>query len=110
MDQILIIISSLILGVISGWHLREYIAAWRVRQLLNEYEKTTEKAQENLIPIKLEKHSDTYYVYGKDGKFLAQANSQEDLEDTLIEKFPGKQFAATPENLREMGFIKNVDK
>lgn len=109
MEQILIVVISLGVGFVCGWQTREVIAAWRVRQLLKEYQETTVKANENLIPIKLEKHSDTYYVYGKDGQFLAQATSQENLETVLMEKFPGKQFAATPENLKEMGFIKNVD-
>ena len=104
MEQIIIGIVIFIVGIFAGWTLREYIAAWRVKHILKEYEDNLGIAKEKLIPITIEEHSGVYFVYDADGKFMVQANDRESLETALMDKYPGKLFAVTPENLRELGF------
>ena len=106
MEQLIILaVVSLFVGLYLGWKVREVVAARRVAQLVQEYEQTTKEViNESVVPVTIEKHSGNYYVYQADGKFIAQAETRELLEDALIEKFPGKYFSVTPENLKEVGF------
>ena len=104
MEQIIIGLGLLIVGVVVGWKGRESFAAWRVKHILKEYEDTIGVAKEKLIPITIEEHSGVYFVYDVDGQFMAQASDRETLETTLMEKYPGKLFAVTPENLKKLGF------
>jgi len=58
------------------------------------------------IQITIEKHGDMIYVYNKETKqFMAQGKTQGELEKILLEKFPGKRFAASESDL-EAGFSK----
>jgi hypothetical protein len=35
---------------------------------------------------------------------MAQGTNRKELEDNLDKRYPGKRFAATPDNLKEIGF------
>ena len=61
--------------------------------------------KEDFIPIQIEKHHDIFYVYNiKSKRFMAQGETREILENNLAKNFPDKQFAALPQNLKEVGF------
>lgn len=94
-------------GFIWGWFARERSAVKRLQQMVAEDPKATVDKLEklNLIPIVIEQHNDTYYVYSvKDRTFMAQGKTKDVLEDNLAKRYPGKKFAALPENLKEIGF------
>lgn len=94
-------------GFIWGWFAREHQAVKRIKQLQESSPANTiDKLEKlNLIPIKIEQHNDTYYVYSvKDKTFMAQGKTKDLLEDNLAQRYPGKRFAALPENLKEIGF------
>lgn len=89
-----------------GWTAREKYAERRLNQLLDETQNHIAKSiSENLIRIEIERHNNRFYVYDmKDKSFLAQGTDQSEVEQILMERFPGKRFAATQDNLNEMGF------
>jgi hypothetical protein len=107
MDIIISLIVGVILfslGVNLGWYLREKAAERIVNNILKEMENTPTQDEE-FINIIIEKHNDTYYVYGKDdNSFLGQAPSRNELEKILGDRFPGKRFMADTANLKEVGF------
>ncbi len=110
MDEFFSIFIVFSLGFILGWVLREEIAKRRVdylmKQLGEELEDVAEAAKD-LINIKIELHSGQYYVFNKEtDEFMAQAPTRNELEDALAKRYPDKRFAATPENLKEVGFAK----
>lgn len=107
MGEFLSIFAVFILGFILGWVLREEMAKRRVDALLNQLGSELETVAKDLINIKIEQHSGMYYVFNKEtDEFMAQAPTRQELEDSLAERYPEKRFAATPENLKEVGFSK----
>lgn len=110
MEEFVSIFFIFTLGFVFGWVLREEMAKRRVdylmKQLGEELEDVAEVAKD-LINIKIELHSGQYYVFNKDtDEFMAQAATRKELEDALAKRYPEKRFAATPENLKEVGFAK----
>jgi hypothetical protein len=106
-DDLGIYLLFLVVGFVWGWFAREQQAVKRIKQMVEENpEATIDKVEAmGLIPIKIEQHNDTYYVYSvKDKTFMAQGKTKELLEDNLAKRYPGKRFAALPENLKEIGF------
>jgi hypothetical protein len=102
---IIILVIGVLCGVAFGWNLREYVASAKLSKLLDQMEQDNQNLSEVLIPIIIEKHNDEYFVYDlKDKTFMAQGQTRWHLEKCLNDKFPGKTFAASPENLKEMGF------
>lgn len=95
-----------VLGFIQGWRMRELYAVKKLDELLNKVEQEVdEEIKESIIPITIEKHQDTYFVYGvNDNQFIAQGNNRWELEKNLETRYPGKKFAASNENLKEVGF------
>lgn len=92
-------------GYAVGWAVREITAMRKVNKVLNNILiETRKELEETLILITIEKHQDKFFVYNmKDNSFMAQGNNIEELEEELSQKYPGKRFAASPENLKEMG-------
>lgn len=110
-DDLAFYLLFLFFGFVWGWFARERQAVKRVQAMLDEHpENTIDKLEKaNLIPIKIEQHNDTYYVYSvKDRTFMAQGATKDILEDNLAKRFPGKKFAALPENLKEIGFYNDT--
>jgi hypothetical protein len=105
MEELFIYLVIFALGFAFGWTSREAAAKRRVEQFVKQLESEEDQSDE-LIRIKIEKHSDVYYVYADadNGEFMAQGASMKELEDALAKRYPEKKFAATPENLKEMGF------
>ena len=92
-----------------GWHLREL---WAIRQVKMLESFVDERLQQELeeikkkhLPIKIEKTDSGYFVYSlPDNTFMAQGVDRKELELNLDKRYPGKKFAAHPDNLKEVGF------
>jgi hypothetical protein len=107
MSEFLSILGVFALGFILGWVLREEMAKRRVDYIMKQLGEDLEQIADELIQIKIERHSGQYYVFDKEtDEFMAQATTREELEDSLAKRYPEKRFAATPENLKEVGFAK----
>lgn len=108
--EILLCIFFLVVGIVWGWNARGNYARKRLDMLLKHAEETQEPQEEAPIPIIIEKHNDTFYVYGKDDNtFMAQGNTRWHLEKNLEKRYPGKKFGASPENLKEIGFVNDTN-
>jgi hypothetical protein len=107
MEDFLSIFGVFALGFILGWILREEMAKRRVDYIMKQLGEDLENVASELIQIKIELHSGQYYVFNKEtDEFMAQAPTRAELEDSLAARYPEKRFAATPENLKEVGFAK----
>jgi len=105
MEECLILIG----GFVLGWIVREWLALYRMHQMVDQFEihvkEQIETELENMIPITIEEHADGFYVYQKDeGVFMAQGKDRKELEINLERRYPGKKFAAQTSNLQEVGF------
>lgn len=90
-----------------GWTSRERYAVRILKDFLEKNEEALEEKDETLIPITIEVHNDTFYVYSmNDNSFMAQGKTRKELEENLVSRYPQKHFAATTANLKEVGFIK----
>lgn len=103
------IIAVAVYGVIcffGGWVARERAAERRLNEIMDGVtEHVKDQVEKSLIHIKIEYHSGVYYVYNmKDNSFMGQGSTRKELEETLASKYPDKSFAATHENLVEVGF------
>lgn len=74
---------------------------------LNSFEdQLTKMAEEDVIPVKIERENNILYVYKEsDGLFLAQGKSLEEIRDLLTKRFPGKRIIASQENVKDAGLI-----
>ena len=104
------IIAVAVYGVIcffGGWVARERVAEQRLNQIMEHVsEHVQDEVKKSVLHIKIEHHNGMYYVYNlKDHSFMAQGSTREELEKSLASKYPEKSFAATHENLLEVGFV-----
>lgn len=99
--EILIAIFAGVIVFYAGWKAREVHAMRSVGMLLEEMNETMfHEFKSKVIDITVEKSGDFLYVYRKDnGTFLAQGTDMDKLSDILSEKFPGKLFNCSPEDL-----------
>jgi hypothetical protein len=94
-------LSAIAGGIIFGWYAREWYAMRKVEKLMDSFgDNMLDEFKKKVIDITIEKSGDLFYVYRKDdGTFLAQGTDIEKLSDILVEKFPGKLFNCSPEDL-----------
>jgi len=88
-----------------GWHAREYHATRVISRAMEEFtEDTIAEFKAMVITIKVEEDSNgDLFVYRKDdGSYLAHGKTKKQLEDILNEKFPGKLFNATGEDMEKL--------
>jgi hypothetical protein len=109
--EIILMLLVMVVCFVSGWIAREAAAARRIDRLLEsvqvDIKEKIDEELENLIPIKIEYDNNTFFVYNNDDhSFMAQGASRKELENNLEKRYPGKRFAARPENLKEVGFNK----
>lgn len=102
-DSIYLII--LVIGIIIGWNMREALARRRVERVLNEMtQDSIESILENIINVRCEFHDDgLIFIYDREkGTYLGHAENAEKLTTMMTEKFPGKYFNVTPEDLEKL--------
>lgn len=91
----------LVVAFTAGWYVREWHAVRTVNKLTEDMsEKIVDEFKKSVINITVEEQDGILYIYSKDGTFLAQGKTMEELEDILQKKFPGKFFNASPEDLK----------
>lgn len=90
------------LGFIIGWWAREKYAMHVVSTIVKKAkEEYLEDVKSSVVNVLVEKANDVFYIYAKeDGTFLAQGKNIDELTDILNERFPGKMFNVTPEDLK----------
>lgn len=95
-----------VLSFFAGWVARERTAIRRMDEVLEQTTENVKKhIRENVIRIKIEQEKGHFYVYDLDkNTFMAQGKDRQELEQRLVEKYPGKTFAAEESNLVEVGF------
>lgn len=93
------------LGFFLGWNAREFQAKMRIKRYLKEMQsEIIEDVKKDVINITVDfADSGEIFIYKKeDGSYLGHAKTLKELEDTLCEKFPGKLFNASPEDLAKL--------
>ncbi len=102
--EYLIIIAFGIACFFTGWRMREVHAERVMSKMVDDIsEKTLQEFKSNVINILVEDHDGQFFVYKKDdGSYLAHGENKSILEDILNEKFPGKMFNASQEDLRKL--------
>jgi hypothetical protein len=105
--EILMFLFAMAFCIWFGWRMREEIAKHKMQKFIKYAQQMQEDdLPDNYIRVVIEKHNDTFFVYEEENKtFMAQANSKDDLDKSLRERFPGKMFAVKEENLIEVGFL-----
>ncbi len=102
----LILFLVAVVSFVWGWNTRERVAIRQSDRFFENLVKKEIEEQENLIRIKIEKHNGMLFAYHSENSlFIAQANGKEELEEILKQKFPGRRFGCSEENLKEGGFI-----
>ena len=87
-----------LLGALYGWNVHERFMDRKFNEVLGAVSKTI---NENVIHINIEKHDGMIYIYDKETKnFMAQGKTRDEVESVLAEKFPGKKFASSTEELK----------
>lgn len=100
MEEYLYYFITFISGLYVGWCLREGVAFYNIRKTLNA---AAETAANIYIPIKVELDASHIYVYNKDtSEYLASAQTASELESILSNKYPGKLFSASTEDLLKL--------
>lgn len=101
--EIIIALGSLLIGFFWGWHSREAYAT----RVLNKFLKIVEEKEQeddDLIQLTLEKDGDCLFAYDKKtSAFLAKGVDKDSLEKELLEKFSGKRFGCSVDNLKKVG-------
>lgn len=91
----------LVVAFTAGWYVREWYAMRIVNKLTQDMsEKIVDEFKKNVINITVEEQDGVLYIYSKEGTFLAQGKTMQELEEILEKKFPGKFFNASPEDLK----------
>lgn len=104
METLIFYVVLAVVFFIIGWKAREYHAVRMMNILISKAtEESYNQFKSNMIDIRVEAHDDQLFVYRKDdGSYLAHARTKFDLEAMLLEKFPGKLFNASQEDLQKL--------
>ena len=106
MDYILICIACFLFGYWLSNFVRDVKERMEIKKLEDGITERLEKFREKVIPSRIEEENGVLYLYNSDtNEFLGQANSFEQLENAMMEKFPGKLFNVPKEELSK--FIKD---
>lgn len=102
--ELLVLFVALIIGIIAGWYIREYMAFRVLNTMLSKIETEKEKQLENSMRIKIEKHNGHLYVYeAETDKFLGQAETVAELDKYLSKQYPGVKFFVKENDLDAIG-------
>jgi hypothetical protein len=98
---ILVGIFLYIFGFKRGYEFREKEARQKISDTLDSLE---EDFISSLIRVRVEKVNNYLFVYNdKTNEFMAQGKTEEELSEILKQRYPGKRFAASENNLKEVG-------
>ena len=107
MEIILLVVFTFVvwvMGAVSGWNAREKHARKITQQFLETMQQSVQE-DDSVIHITIEKHNNVFYVYDRDtNEFMAQGNTQSEVETNLRKRFPGKTFGCAESVLTETGF------
>lgn len=96
----LIPILTFIVGLLIGWKYREHTAIKNINAVM-EAAHHAEKA--SVIYIKIERVDGQIFVYNRDtSEYMAHAMNRELLEKMLKDKYPGKTFGASTEDIGKL--------
>lgn len=88
-----------LLGAVFGWSRHEEYVNNRMNNIIKHMHAEIKK---DVIEITIENHNGMIYIYNKDTKsFMAQGSTRQEVEKILLDKFPGKKFAADPREIEE---------
>ena len=77
--------------------------------LVQRLSQEMKEVKSNVMLVTIEKHGDMFLVYEKDtNKFLTQSTDQKELGENLKRMFPNKRFAASHQNMREVGYDESI--
>lgn len=108
MDIILYLL-GLVVAFVWGYRFREHLAAKKMDNLVQRLSQEMEEVKSNVMLVTIEKHGDMFLVYEKDtNRFLTQSTDQKELGDNLKKLFPNKRFAASHQNMREVGYDESI--
>jgi hypothetical protein len=98
-----LILTLVLVGVFfSGWKAREMLAMRTINALIAQAEES--EANLKAIKVKVEKHSDQFFVHREDdGTFMAQGKNMDELDKALRNRFPDTRFLIQEDNLKELG-------
>lgn len=97
MIELFYILVFFIIGFILGWKYREFVAIKTINNVIEHIEKN------NVIHIKIENVDGQLFVYNKNtSEYMAHASNRHSLENLLKEKFPGKTFGTTSEDIKKL--------
>lgn len=107
MELLIVFIMVAAIAFLFGWKARE----WQATRIMNKFSEQyannlVESFKKDVVDITVEHTDGSFFVYNRtDGTYLAHAESKTKLEDILCEKFPGKMFNATPEDLEKLNTL-----
>jgi len=102
MDPILLDFLTYVFFFWLGWNCRELRAYMWLRKNGSFVEEEEEK-DVNQVQIIVDIKDDMIFIYERDTlQYLAHGKDHEVIEKMLIEKFPGKTFAASPQDLLKL--------
>lgn len=94
-----------LMGAVSGWNARERHARKITEHFLENMQQSLQQHDENVIQITIEKHNNVFYVYDREtNEFMAQGSTQNEVENNLKKRYPGKTFGCPESVLSETGF------
>jgi hypothetical protein len=98
MDLLISFAAVLVFGFVIGWWFREFVAAIRIKQLIESVD-----VSNDVVRIRMERVDGMIYIYNMEtNEFMAQGETRNVVERNLKKRFPDTVFAATDENLREV--------
>lgn len=98
-------VAAFYVGWGAGWKGRER----RAVQVLHHYQQMMEEQQPQYerVEIRVERVDDMFYVYkAESGEFLAQGRDHAEIEQKLKARFTNTLFVASPDHLKEIGYVK----
>lgn len=108
MDTILYLL-GLVVAFVWGYRFREHLATRKMNSLVERLSQDLEEVKNNVMLVTIEKHGDMFLVYEKDtNRFLTQSKDQKELGENLKKMFPNKRFAASHQNMREVGYDESI--
>lgn len=108
MDMILYLL-GLVVAFVWGYRFREHLATKKMDNLVQRLSQEMKEVKSNVMLVTIEKHGDMFLVYEKDtNRFLTQSTDQKELGENLKRMFPNKRFAASHQNMREVGYDESI--